>query len=145
MSNTIIIRGNLVEDWELRFSGNGNAWATTRVVSSRPVKVDDKWEEKDKTFFHVKVFGKQAENIAESVLKGDPVTIVGRVVQENWETESGDKRSKLVVMCDEVAATIRHHQVKVQRMSRDKGDGNRGGSKPAGAKKAAPANDPWAV
>jgi len=136
LSNQIIIRGRLVDDFDLRFSASGTAWATTRVVSSRAVKAGDGWEEKDTTFLPVKVLGRQAEQIAESLRKGDAVTIVGRVVQENWETEGGEKRSRLVVICDEVAATIRHHQVKVQRMTREH---------PTTGGRAASVDDPWAA
>ena len=142
MSNQITIRGRLADDFLLRFSPSGTAWATTSVVSARAVKKGDQWEEKDTTFLPVKVFGKQAEQIAESLRKGDAVTIVGRMVQENWETDGGDKRSRLVVMCDEVAATIRHHQVKVQRMTREQATTTSGGG---GGGRVAPVNDPWAA
>ncbi len=158
---TITIRGRMVEDWDLRFAASGKAWAKARVVSCRNVRNDaGEWEEKDTTFVTVKVFGNPAEQIAESLLKGDPVTIVGRLIQENWETDSGEKRSSLVVVADEVAATVRQHQVKVTRMERTGGNqssnhhdpGRQGsGSKGGGKRQTDPwqaaqqVDDPWAA
>ncbi len=155
--NTITIRGRMVEDWDLRFAASGKAWATARVVSSRNQKNQaGEWEEKDTTFVSVKVFGASAEQIAESLEKGDLVTVVGRLVQENWETDSGEKRSKLVVIADEVAATVRHHQIKIMRMERtgsgNQGSGNQGvGRQNSGKRQADPwqtaqhVDDPWAA
>jgi single-strand DNA-binding protein len=134
--NTIIIRGRLATEVDLRYAQTGRAWATATVVSSRAVKNGDQWEEKDATFLTVKLFGQGAENAAESFAKGDPVIVVGRVVQENWTTDQGEKRSRLVVVADDIAASTRWHQVKVARLDRTST------SKPAGGRQPA---DPWAA
>jgi single-strand DNA-binding protein len=149
--NSITIRGRLASEVDLRFSAAGKAWATFTVVSSRRVKNGDEWEDADTTFLPAKVFGTHAEQIAESLDKGDAVTVVGRVVQENWETDSGDKRSRMVVIADEVAATVRQHQVKITRMDRSGGGGAKSAGRngtASGQRKGGHSNqhedDPWA-
>ncbi|MEV4413989.1 single-stranded DNA-binding protein [Catellatospora sp. NPDC049609] len=147
--NTITIRGRLASEVELRFSAQGKAWCTFTVVSSRRVKNGNEWEDADTMFLPAKVFGTHAEQIAESLDKGDPVTVVGRVVQENWETDSGDKRSRMVVIADEVAATVRQHQVKITRMDRSGGGSagraSSGGQQRRGGYSNQHADDPWAA
>lgn len=139
---TVTVRGRMVEDWDLRFAPSGKAWAKARVVSARNVKNDTgEWEEKDTTFVTCKVFGTAAEQIAESLAKGDQVTVIGRLLQENWETETGEKRSTLVVIADEVAATVRHHQVKVLRMERTTGRQTQPAVRQSSSQRQA---DPWA-
>ena len=44
-----------------------------------------------------------AENVAESLSKGTRVVVTGRLEQRSWETEDGDKRSKVEIVADEVA------------------------------------------
>lgn len=44
-------------------------------------------------FFHVQVYGKQAEVIAQSLVKGSPVLIKGEIIQRRYTNNQGQRRT----------------------------------------------------
>jgi single-strand DNA-binding protein len=66
----------------------------------------------------------QAENLAESLGKGDRVMVTGRLRQRSWETLEGDKRSVTELEADEVGASLKWATAKVERSSQ-RGTGER--------------------
>jgi single-strand DNA-binding protein len=69
----------------------------------------------------------QAENLAESLGKGDRVMVTGRLRQRSWETPEGDKRSVTELEADEVGASLKWATAKVERSSqRDNGERSSG-------------------
>lgn len=44
------------------------------------------------SFFHVQVYGKQAEIMAQSLIKGSPILIKGEIIQRSY-TKDGQRRS----------------------------------------------------
>ena len=95
--NKVILMGNLTRDPELRYTPNGTAVATLSLAINRRYKANDEWKE-ETDFFDIVVFGKQAENCGEYLKKGRPVLVDGRLSQRRWETEDGQKRSKVEVV-----------------------------------------------
>jgi single-strand DNA-binding protein len=63
-------------------------------------------------------WGALAENVAQSLTKGDRVLIGGRLDQRTWETEAGERRSKIGVVADEVAASLRWAAVAMSKNDR---------------------------
>ena len=100
--NKVFLLGNLTRDPELRYTPNGTAVAGFGVAVNRryTTKEGDRKEEVD--FFEVEVWDKQAENCNEYLSKGRGILVEGRLRQDRWEDESGNKRSKLKI----VASTI---------------------------------------
>ncbi|EPX14745.1 single-stranded DNA-binding protein [Streptococcus agalactiae] len=45
------------------------------------------------SFFHVQVYGKQAEVMAQSLSKGSPILVNGEIIQRPYTTEQGQRRS----------------------------------------------------
>ena len=69
----------------------------------------------------------QAENLADSLSKGDRVMVTGRLRQRSWETPDGDKRSVTELEADEVGASLKWATAKVERVSqRDNGERSTG-------------------
>jgi len=95
--NKVILMGNLTRDPELRYTPNGTAVATLGLAVNRKYKVNEEWRE-ETDFFDIVVFGKQAENCSEYLKKGRPVLVDGRLQQRRWETDEGQKRSKVEVV-----------------------------------------------
>jgi single-strand DNA-binding protein len=114
MSTPVTLNGRFTRDPELMFSGAGNQIAKFAVVTSRRTlnKTSNEWEETDTSFWDCTAFGKLAENVLESCTKGTLVIVFGRAKQENWEKD-GQKRSKVVVIADEVAVSLKWDQVQV--------------------------------
>jgi len=93
--------GNLTRDPELRSLPSG-----TTVVNFG-LAVSERW--KDKTtgeqreevcFVDIDAFGRQGEVVNEYFSKGKPILVEGRLRFRQWETDSGEKRSKLSVTLD---------------------------------------------
>ena len=100
--NHTTIVGNLVEDPEVRFTNTGIAVTNLRVAVTQRVQQDGQWRDGDTSFFKVNVWRGQAENLAESLGKGDRVMVTGRLRQRSWETPEGEKRSVTELEADEV-------------------------------------------
>jgi single-strand DNA-binding protein len=75
--------------------------------------------------------------VAESVQKGTRVIVTGRLDQRSWETQDGEKRSKIEIVADEVGPSVRYATAAVTKNERRGADLDGGG---AGARPAA--NEP---
>ena len=64
--------------------------------------------------------------MAESVQKSTRVVVDGRLDQRSWETEQGDKRSKVEIVADEVAPSLRWATAQITKNERREG-GDGGG------------------
>ncbi len=93
--------GRLTRDPELRYTPNGTAVSNISLAVNRRWKGDDQTKE-EVSFFDIVVFGKQAENCSEYLEKGRQVLIEGRLQQRRWETDDGQKRSKVEVVASNV-------------------------------------------
>jgi single-strand DNA-binding protein len=146
MSNSVTLVGNLVEDPELRFTASGVAMARIRIAVNRRYRDrNEEWQE-ETSFFGGTCWRDVAENVSESLSKGDRVFITGRLEQRSWETNEGEKRSVVEVRIDEVGPSLRWATANVTRTPRtgggDFGGGgsNYGGGGDAPAAPVAPAN-----
>jgi single-strand DNA-binding protein len=95
--NKVILMGNLTRDPELRYTPNGSAVANFSIAVNRRYKTDNENRE-ETSFFDIVFFGKRAETIAEYMKKGRPILVEGRLQQRRWETDEGQKRSKVEVV-----------------------------------------------
>jgi single-strand DNA-binding protein len=136
--NTITLVGNITRDPELRFLNSGQATASFGLAVNRrwQNRQTQEWEEQT-SFFDVVCWREMAENVAESLTRGARVVVTGRLEQRTWETQEGEKRSKIEVVADEVAPSLRWATAQVTRNER----GGQGGGRPAPAPRPAPAND----
>ena len=97
--NRVILMGNLTRDPELRYTPNGTAVASFAIAVNRTYKSGD--EKKEETsFFDITFFGRRAEVVGEYLKKGRPIHVEGRLQQRRWETDEGQKRSKVEVIGD---------------------------------------------
>ncbi|NBP69595.1 MAG: single-stranded DNA-binding protein [Cytophagia bacterium] len=105
--NVVTVVGNTTRDPELRYTSAGLAVCNFSVASNRrwQNRATNEWEEKV-SFFDVTVWSDQAQNVAESLRQGDRVVVTGRLEQRSWETETGDKRSKIELVADVVAVSL---------------------------------------
>jgi single-strand DNA-binding protein len=131
--NTVTIVGNATREPELRFTASGQAVATFGVaVNRRWQNRNNEWEEST-SFFDVTCWAQLAENVAESVPKGGRVVVTGRLDQRSWETQEGDKRSKVEIVADDVAPSLRWATAQITKNERrDGGDGGYAGGSGGG-------------
>ena len=99
--NKVILMGNLTKDPEIRYTPNGTAVANFSIAVNRRYKVNG--EVKDEvSYLDIVVFGKQAENCGQYINKGDSILVEGRLQQRRWESEDGQKRSKIEIVAQSV-------------------------------------------
>jgi single-strand DNA-binding protein len=114
--NHTSITGNLAADPELRFTNNGTAVANLRVaVTQRVQDKDGTWRDGETSFHRVNVWRDQAQNLTDSLSKGDRVMVTGRLRQRSWETPEGEKRTSTEIDADEVGASLKFHTAKLER------------------------------
>lgn len=99
--NKVILIGNLTRDPELRYTPSGLAIAKFGLAVNDKFKQGDEWKEKV-NFIDIVVWGKQGENCSEYLAKGRSVCVDGRLQYSSWETEEGQKRSKIEVVAERV-------------------------------------------
>ena len=141
--NTVTVVGNITRDPELRFAQSGMAIAQFGVAWNR--KRQD--QEDEVSFFDVTCFRQLAENVAESLKKGARVVVYGTLQQRSWETDNGDRRSKVEILADDVAPSLRWATVEVTRNESQGGgdhrsEGGRGGQRGAGGTRSSGGDRP---
>ena len=100
--NKVIIVGNLGRDAELRYTPGGAA------VSTLSLATPDVWNDKagqrqEKTEWHrVVLWGKQAETLKDSLLKGRQIYVEGRLQTRRWDDKDGNKRYTTEIRSDRV-------------------------------------------
>jgi single-strand DNA-binding protein len=106
---TVTIIGNVTANPELRFTPNGQAVASFTVASTPRYfdKTKNDWVEGAPVFMRCNIWRSPAENVRESIYKGNRVIVLGRLQSKNWETKDGEKRSSIECEVDEVALSVR--------------------------------------
>ena len=102
--NEVIVSGRLTRDSELRHTPNGTA-VTDVIVASNRIWSKDSERQEETTFVDVTIWGRQAESLQEYLVKGRHIMVVGRLKLNKWETEQGDKRSKLTMVAEKINLT----------------------------------------
>ena len=97
MSARITIEGNLTADPDFGVSNAGTSWARLRVASHDRVKRNGEWVSTDPEFFNVTLFGREAENAADQLMKGDRVTVEGRPELELFDRRDGSTGATIKV------------------------------------------------
>ncbi len=119
MGNTTTLSGNLTRDPEIRYTRDGQANATFGLAVNRrwQVRGTDEWEEAT-SFFDVVCWRDLAENVALSLVKGSRVIVSGRLEQRSWETEDGERRSRVEVSAEDVGPSLRFATAEITRAER---------------------------
>lgn len=135
---TLTIVGNLTADPELRFTPSGHAVASFTVASTPRTfdRQSNDWKDGETLFLRCSIWRQAAENVAESLQRGQRVIVTGRLKQRSYETRDGEKRTVYEVDCDDVGPSLKNATAKVTKSAR---------SGPADGQERRPASDdPWA-
>lgn len=87
--NKVILAGNIASDIESNQTSNGTPVANFRLAVSNGFG-----DNENTMFIDVAVFGKAAEAVAKFCQKGSAVMVDGRLNEDQWTTQEGDKRFK---------------------------------------------------
>jgi len=129
--NTVHIVGNLTREPELRFTPNGQATATFGIAVNRTWVDRQSQERRESTsFFDVVCWGSLAENAVASLTRGTRVVVIGRLDQRTWETQEGERRSKVEITAEEIAPSLRWATVHVNKGERRSPEASNGEATP---------------
>lgn len=94
----VTINGNLVADPELSYGESGIAHAKLRIaVNQRFQAADGTWRDGIPVFHNVSAFRALAENVAASLKKGDPVTVIGELEFRSYEKDGAQHEARRIV------------------------------------------------
>ena len=101
--NSVVLIGRLTRDPELKYLANtGTPVTTFNLAVDKQLSKEKRQELAEKgeptaDFINIVVWGKQAENCANYLVKGRLVAIQGRIQSRSWETENGRRYATEVV------------------------------------------------
>lgn len=106
--NNIQIVGNLTRDPETRMFDSGSSITSFGLAYNHRKfnKQENDWDE-EVHFFDVVCWGDLGAHVANSLSKGTRVLVEGRLAHRTWENDEGEKRSKVEIVADEVAPSLR--------------------------------------
>jgi single-strand DNA-binding protein len=109
MRTTVTFEGNLADDPQVRFTPSGKqVTELTVLVNERRLNGEGEWVDGEPTRHVVKAFKTLAENIVESLSKGDRVIVHATVITEAWtDKDTGGKRTAQRVLAEIVGPSLR--------------------------------------
>ena len=93
--NTVAIIGNLTSDPEIRHTQTGKTICSFSIAVNEYSKNK---EEKNVSFFKCESWEKTAEIIEKHFKKGHKIGITGRLKQERWESDSGQRSTVKIIV-----------------------------------------------
>jgi len=108
--NKVVLMGNLTRDPEIQYAASGTAVCRFGIATNRQWTDRQTQEKKEEVcFVDLTAFGRTGEIVAEYLKKGSPVHIDGRLSFYQWETDDGQKRSKLSVTVESLQLLPRNN------------------------------------
>ena len=98
--NKVILHSRLTKDIELKDLGNDKKVANFSVAVRRDYKNANGEYESD--FFNCSAFGNTAVFLSNYFKKGSEILIIGHLQNNQWETESGEKRTSTNIIVENV-------------------------------------------
>ena len=142
----ITVVGNLTDDPELKFTPSGAPVANFTVASTPRTfdKQTNEWKDGDALFLRCAAWRQLAENVAESLQKGQRVIVTGALRVRQYERQDGSKGTSVEMNVDEVGPSLKFATAKVTKATRSGTSGGGGGQDWGGQpSQQSPATDVW--
>lgn len=122
--NHLSITGYLGADPELSFvAATGTPVVKVRVADTPRSfnRESGQWEDGTTLWLRATAWGPLAEHIADSVRKGDLVTLTGRLTQYDYVNRNGEKRHRIELAIEDFSVSLARTNVSVHREPRREG------------------------
>lgn len=142
----VTLVGNVGGDPDLRFTPDGTAVCKFSLACT-PRKLNrnsNEWRDGETSWFNVSVWRGLAENVAESLRRGDQVIVRGALSVRQYETREGGKGTSVDVEAYTVGLSLQFGTAQLTKAASNgnaaqrPGNGGRGGAQPAGQPPARP-------
>lgn len=98
--NIVTMTGRLTADPVFRSTQGGYSFLNFSIACNSVKKDGDSWVD-EAHFFDCEIGGKRADGLNGKLLKGEAVTIQGKLKLQRWESD-GQKRQKVIIWVDEI-------------------------------------------
>ena len=122
----VTVVGTLVTDMRPRRVGpDGSLVLNFRVASNerRFDKVSESWVNGESLYLSVSCWRRLAENAA-SMVKGDPVIVIGKLRTREWTTDQGERRSVVEMEASAIGPDLARCAATVRKQRREEGTAN---------------------
>ena len=96
MDALISLSGNVGTDVEFT-QGEGWAYARFRLACTPRFLRNGEWTDAETTWISVRATNRLALNVRDSIKKGDPVVVMGKLRTHTWTNPEGERLDRLVV------------------------------------------------
>ena len=119
----ITVIGNLTADPELRFTQSGVAVASFTIASTPRTfdRQSNEWKDGEALFMRSSVWRGQAENVAESLSKGDRVIAQGNLKQRSFTDREGNNRTSIELDVTDIGPALLYASAKPNKKPRGQG------------------------
>lgn len=140
----ITVIGGLGKDPELKGSRDGNkSFAKFSVAwSERQRDANGQWIDGPTQWIQVTAFGRLAQNVCQSLHKGDRVVVSGRIAPELWSSQQGES-VVLALVADSVAPDLTFATVSVVKNEKGQQQQTRPQQNTGGFSGGFGGGDPW--
>ncbi len=98
--NAVTISGRLTDDPDLKYTHGGTAVADIRIAVTRHSKQGE-----ETGFYDVTLWAETAERYAQTLKRGNPVIVEGRLAVDTWnDKDTGKSRSKVKIVGNRISA-----------------------------------------
>lgn len=122
MTDKITIIGNVGNDPQKTSTKSGDSVIRFDVATNHRYfdKNTGTWVLKDTNWYSVSAFRQLAENASASISRGDPVIVIGRLIQRDWEA-NGKSGTNVDIEADTIALDLRRGTGSIQRVGQMSG------------------------
>ncbi|MDX6767289.1 MAG: single-stranded DNA-binding protein [Candidatus Methylacidiphilales bacterium] len=100
--NRVFLIGNLTRDPEIRHTPKGTAVGDLAMAINMSYRTAEGAEKEEVCYVDIVVWGRQAEICKDYLSKGSPIFVEGRLQLDQWESNQGEKRSRLRVRAERI-------------------------------------------
>ena len=111
----ITIAGTIVTDPIHRSVGDQELFKFRLASNSRRRTPDGEWEQGNSLYVTVNCWGRLVTGTAASLVKGDPVIVVGHLYTSEYEDKDGNPRSSVEVRATSVGPDLARTIAKIER------------------------------
>jgi len=113
---TISLSGNVGTDVEFH-EGDGWAYARFRLACTPRFQRQGEWVDGETTWLSVRATHRMARHVRDSINKGDPVVVTGRLRTHTWTDAEGERQDRLVVEAMAMGHDLSRGVSRFQRIS----------------------------
>ena len=117
--------GNLATDVDMRYTNTGIPVASFSLAMNPRIRgANGEWEDGTTVFLRITAWRDLAENVANSLRRGDPALVVGKFRQRTWTDPASDAQRRAdEVMADSVAVPLDRRIVRLTKVTRERPEG----------------------